>query len=270
MSCLENKNIEQIGCCNELNAAYAAEGYARVNGAAAVLTTFNVGAYSALNGVAGAYAERLPVIMVSSSPNTNDAGENHILHHTVGSHDFTAQYEVFQQVTCVAVRIQHPANAPAMIDEAISTALRERKPAYIEIPCNLSAAPCSPPAPFSTLQPGRYSNARMLADAVGRATDLIAEAKKPILLAGAHLRPYGAIEAFRELAEALGCAVAVMPNAKGFFPEDHPQYAGIYWGEVSTRSAKPSSTGPTSSWPPGRYSTTTQPWAGPRSHPGSD
>ena len=82
---LENKNIEQIDCCNELNAAYAAEGYARVNGAAAVLTTFNVGAYSALNGVAGAYAERLPVIMVSSSPNTNDAGENHILHRTSAS-----------------------------------------------------------------------------------------------------------------------------------------------------------------------------------------
>ena len=122
-------------------------------------------------------------------------------------------------MTCVAVRIQHPANAPAMIDEAISTALRERKPAYIEIPCNLSSAPCSPPTPFSTLQPGQLSNARMLADAVGRATDLIAEAKKPILLAGAHLRPYGAIEAFRELAEALGCAVAVMPNAKGFFPK---------------------------------------------------
>jgi pyruvate decarboxylase/indolepyruvate decarboxylase len=231
---LENKNIEQIGCCNELNAAYAAEGYARVNGAGAVLTTFNVGAYSALNGVAGAYAERLPVIIVSSSPNTNDPAENHILHHTMGTHDFTAQYEVFRQVTCVAVRIQHPANAPEMIDHAISTALRERKPAYIEIPCNLSAAPCPPPAPFSTLSSGQPSNALMLADAVARATDLLAEAKKPILLAGGHLRPYGAIEAFQELAEALGCAVAVMPNAKGFFPEDHPQYAGIYWGEVST------------------------------------
>src|SRR6202041_1978465 len=81
---------------------------------------------------------------------------------------------------------------------------------------------------------GQVSNARMLADAVGRATDLIAEAKKPILLAGAHLRPYGAIEAFRELAEALGCAVAVMPNAKGFFAEDHPQYIGVYWGDVSS------------------------------------
>ena len=55
-------------------------------------------------------------------------------------------------------------------------------------------------------------------------------AKKPILLAGAHLRSYGAIDAFRELAEALGCAVAVMPNAKGFFPEDHPQYVGHLLG----------------------------------------
>jgi pyruvate decarboxylase len=231
---LENKKIEQIGCCNELNAAYAAEGYARVNGAGAVLTTFNVGAYSALNGVAGANAERLPVIIVSSSPNTNDPGENHILHHTVGGHDFTAQYEVFRQVTCAAVRIQHPDNAPAMIDEAIGTALRERKPAYIEIPCNLSAAACPAPAPFSTLPAWQPSNPRMLVDAVDRATDLLGKAKKPILLAGVHLRAYGAIDAFRELAEALGSAVAVMPNAKGFFPEDHPQYVGIYWGEVSS------------------------------------
>ena len=235
---LANKNLEQIGCCNELNAAYAAEGYARVNGAGAVLTTYNVGAFSALNGVAGAYAERLPVIFVSSGPNTNDAGENHILHHTMGTHEFFDQYEVFRQVTCVAVRIQHPANAAAMIDEAISTALRERKPAYIEIPCNLSAAPCpgSRRSQVAGLHDagGATDQPAGLAAAVDRAGELMEKAKKPILLAGAHLRPYGAIDAFRELAEALGSAVAVMPNAKGFFPEDHPQYAGIYWGEVSS------------------------------------
>ena len=236
---LDNENLEQIGCCNELNAAYAAEGYARVNGAGAVLTTYNVGAYSALNGVAGAYAERLPVIFVSSGPNTNDAGENHILHHTMGTHDFFDQYEVCRQVTCAAVRILHPDNAPALIDEAISTALRERKPAYIEIACNLSAAPCPEPAPVdrllaSTMLAWQPTNPQALTAAVDRAGQLLEKAKKPILLAGAHLRSYGAIDAFRELAEALGSAVAVMPNAKGFFPEDHPQYAGIYWGEVST------------------------------------
>jgi pyruvate decarboxylase len=63
---LANKDMEQIGCCNELNASYAAEGYARVHGCGAVITTMNVGSFSALNGVAGAYAERLPVIFVAS------------------------------------------------------------------------------------------------------------------------------------------------------------------------------------------------------------
>jgi pyruvate decarboxylase len=231
---LANKNLEQIGCCNELNASYAAEGYARVNGCGAVVTTFNVGAFSALNGVAGAYAERLPVILVSSGPNTNDPVANHIMHHTMGTHDLYYQYDVFRQLTCAAVLILHPENAAALIDEAISTALRERKPAYIEIACNLSAAPCAEPAPFDALPAWQPSNPRLLTAAVGRASDLLGDAKKPILLAGVHLRTYGAIEAFRELAEALGCAVAVMPNAKGFFPEDHPQYAGIYWGEVSS------------------------------------
>jgi pyruvate decarboxylase len=219
---LDNRNLEQIGCCNELNAAYAAEGYARVNGAAAVLTTFNVGAFSALNGVAGAYAERLPVIMVSSGPNTNDLGANHVLHHTMDNGDLSYQYEVFRQVTCKAVRIVHPDTAPALIDETISAALRERKPAYIEIPCNLSAAACSEPAPFSTLPAWQPSNSRMLTDAVARASDLLGKAKKPILLAGVHLRAYGAIDAFRELAEVLGCAVAVHAQRQGFLPRGPP------------------------------------------------
>src|SRR6201991_1408697 len=79
---LTNENLQQIGCCNELNAAYAAEGYARANGAGAVVTTYNLGAYSPLTGVAGASAERLPVIFVSSGPTTNAPAANHIMHHT--------------------------------------------------------------------------------------------------------------------------------------------------------------------------------------------
>jgi pyruvate decarboxylase/indolepyruvate decarboxylase len=74
-----------------------------------------------------------------------------------------------------------------------------------------------------------------LASAINRATARLARAKKPLLLAGLHLRSSdGAIDAFRDIAEALGCAVAVMPNAKGFFPEDHPQYIGVYWGPASS------------------------------------
>jgi hypothetical protein len=121
-----------------------------------------------------------------------------------------------------------------MIDHAIGAALRERKPAYIEIACNLSDAPCPEPGPCEAIMAPEQSNPRALAAAVARAAALLAGANKPILLAGAHLRFSGAIGAFRDAAEALGCAVAVMPDAKGLFPEDHPQYIGICWGPVSS------------------------------------
>ena len=236
---LRNKRVQQVGCCNELDAAYAAEGYARVNGVGALLTTFNVGAFSAFNGVAGAYAESLPVIFVSAGYNTNDPSANHLLHHTLGTHDFSYQYEAFRNVTCAAVRILCAENAPSLIDHAVLTALRERKPAYIEIACNLSDAPCPQPVPFDILLSSQPGSARALRAAVESAATLLNNAKKPLLLAGVHLRAGGAIDAFRDLAEALGCGVAVMPNAKGFFPENHPQFIGVYWGGVSSPGCEP-------------------------------
>jgi|HubBroStandDraft_4_1064222.scaffolds.fasta_scaffold910216_1 pyruvate decarboxylase len=89
---LANKSMEQIGCRNELNASYAAEAYAQVNGCGAVLATMNVGVFSALNGVAGAYAERLQVILVASGYNTNDASTDHLLHQSPGTLRFRAAW----------------------------------------------------------------------------------------------------------------------------------------------------------------------------------
>jgi pyruvate decarboxylase len=142
-------------------------------------------------------------------------------------------------VTCEAVRILHAEDAPYLIDRAIRAALHDHKPAYIEIPCNLANQPCSEPAPYETLLPTDYSDPKNLAAAVDAASALINRSQKPVLLAGSLLRSFGAIDAFRELAEALGCGVAVMPNAKGFFPEEHSQFVGIYWGSVSSPGCEP-------------------------------
>jgi pyruvate decarboxylase/indolepyruvate decarboxylase len=83
------------------------------------------------------------------------------------------------------------------------------------------------------------SDPKAIAAAVDAAAKLLNGARKPVLLAGSKLRAYGAIDAFRELAETLGCGVAVMPDAKGFFPEDHPQFIGVYWGSVSSPGCEP-------------------------------
>jgi pyruvate decarboxylase len=120
---LAYKEMQQVGCCNELEAAYAAEGYARAKGAGALVVTFNVGTFSALSGVGSAFAENLPVIFISSSYNTNVPIEDRRVHHTMGTQDHAYHREMVGQVTCEAVSIQHAPDAPRQIDRAIRAAL---------------------------------------------------------------------------------------------------------------------------------------------------
>ncbi len=235
---LTNKNLQQIYCSNELNCGYSAEGYARAQGAAAAVVTFSVGALSAFNAIAGAYAENLPVILVSGAPNTNDRATEHVLHHTLGTHDFLYQLEIAKKITCAAVSITSDVDAPDQIDYAIRTALRERKPAYIDIACNIAAAPCAAPGPIRAVINEEPSDRETLEAAVAAAADFLRGKQKPVLLIGSKLRAAGAEKQAIALADALGCSVAVMAAAKSFFPEDHPQFVGIYWGEISAPGAR--------------------------------
>ncbi|HKM69562.1 MAG TPA: thiamine pyrophosphate-dependent enzyme [Stellaceae bacterium] len=235
---LTNKDLEQVYCCNELNCGYSAEGYARACGAAAAVVTFSVGGLSAINAIGSAYAENLPVILVSGAPNTNDRATEHLVHHTLATHDWSYQLEIAKKLTCAAVAITSAADAPHQIDSAIRAALREKKPAYIEIACNIAAAPCAAPGPISALVAEEPSDPETLQAAIATAAEFLRGKQKPILLIGSKLRAAGAGKQAIELAEALGCAVTVMAAAKSFFPEDHPQFAGIYWGEVSAPGAR--------------------------------
>ena len=232
-----HSRLSEVGCANELNCSMAAEGYARANGVAACVVTYSVGAFSAFNGTGSAYAENLPLILISGSPNTNDAGQFHLLHHTLGEHDFTYQYEMAKKITCCAVAIKRAVDAPRLIDRAIRAALVARKPAYIEIPTNLSGAACVQPGPASAVMEPVLSDEAALEGAIEKAKEYLDGKKKPIILVGPKLRRAGAEKELLQLAEALGCAVAVQPGAKGFFPEDHPQFVGIFWGQVSTLGA---------------------------------
>ena len=230
---LKNKNLEMISCCNELNAGYAADGYARARGIGVVITTFSVGALSALNAVAGSYAEDLPVIIISGGPNTNSEPENQTLHHTLGEVNYQYQKEIFSSVCSESVIIKHKKVAPYQIDVAIKECLRTKKPVYIEIPCNIAGLHIHEPRHFRFFEE-LSSDPLVLEQAVDHAADFLNSVQKPILIAGVKLRPWNAIESFKKLADASDYAVASMPNAKGFFPEDHPNYLGIYWGQVSS------------------------------------
>ncbi|KAL6142301.1 hypothetical protein ACLB2K_060584 [Fragaria x ananassa] len=228
--------LTNIGCCNELNAGYAADGYARSRGVGACVVTFTVGGLSVLNAIAGAYSENLPVICIVGGPNSNDYGTNRILHHTIGSPDFSQELRCFQTVTCFQAVVNNLEDAHELIDTAISTALKESKPVYISIGCNLAGIPhptfSREPVPFS-LSP-KLSNKWGLEAAVEAAAEFLNKAVKPVMVGGPKLRSAHAGDAFVKLADASGFALAVMPSAKGQVPEHHPHFIGTYWGAVST------------------------------------
>ncbi|OAY74301.1 Pyruvate decarboxylase 2 [Ananas comosus] len=176
--------LRLIGCCNELNAGYAADGYARARGVGACVVTFTVGGLSVLNAIAGAYSENLPVICIVGGPNSNDYGTNRILHHTIGLPDFSQELRCFQTVTCYQAVVNNLEDAHEQIDTAISTALKESKPVYISVSCNLPGIPhptfSREPVPFC-LNP-KLSNQMGLEAAVEAAAEFLNKAVKPVLV----------------------------------------------------------------------------------------
>jgi indolepyruvate decarboxylase len=232
---LTNKTLKMINCCNELNAGYAADGYARSHGVAALVVTFSVGGLSAVNAVAGAYAEDLPIIVISGGPNINSVMKDHVLHHTLGETEGRQEYvrDIFQNITAYTAIIRNIADAPFQIDHAIQIALKKRKPVYIEIACNLAMQSIGSPRPLQFYEKIE-SDPKSLQAAVEHVADFLNAALKPVLIAGPKIRAFGAKEVFCKLSDQSGYGTACMPNAKGFFPETHPNYIGIYWGSVGS------------------------------------
>jgi len=231
---LATPGLRMISCCNELNAGYAADGYARTSGFSAAVVTYTVGGLSLINAVAGAYGDDLSLLAVSGGPNSNDAHDHHRIHHTIGELDLYQAERCYAPVVAAVFNIRHLEDAARMIDEAIVTCLTKKKPVYLEIACNLTGLNIPAPTAMLFPIPAPKSNPTALVAAVEAAAKRINNAVKPALVVGAKVRPAQAGDAVLALVNAMGSAVATTPDAKGIFSEDHPNFIGTYWSEVSS------------------------------------
>lgn len=128
--------VDWIGNCNELNASYAADGYARINGIGAIVTTFGAGELSAINGIAGSYSEKVPVVKIVGRPSFNIVENKEVVHHTLGDGDFQVFNKIYSNVTA-AQCILTTRNAQAEIDRVLNICFTEKIPVYIEIPSDI-------------------------------------------------------------------------------------------------------------------------------------
>jgi TPP-dependent 2-oxoacid decarboxylase len=231
---LATPGLRMISCCNELNAGYAADGYARTSGFSAAVVTYTVGGLSLINAVAGAYGDDLSLLAISGGPNSNDARDHHRIHHTIGELDLYQAERCYAPVVAAVFNIRHLEDAARMIDEAIVTCLIKKKPVYLEIACNLTGLSIPAPTPMQFPIPAFKSDPSALAAAVDAATKRINAAVKPAIVVGEKIRPAQSADAVLGLVNAMACAIATTPDAKGIFPEDHPNFLGTYWSEVSS------------------------------------
>ncbi|KAK9152966.1 hypothetical protein Sjap_000446 [Stephania japonica] len=231
--------LNLIGCCNELNAGYAADGYARAKGVGACIVTFTVGGLSLINAIAGAYSEGLPVICIVGGPHSKDFCSGRVLHHTTGvSSDFDQELRCFQNVTCAQAVVRSLDGAQELVDNAILMALKESKPVYISICCNLPgithATLAQEPTPYLISPSIRISNQWSLEESTEATANFLNKAEKPVIVCGSMLRVAKDKNALIELIDASGYAFAVMLSSKGLVPELHPNFIGTYWGAISS------------------------------------
>ncbi|BEJ15701.1 hypothetical protein CspHIS471_0503060 [Cutaneotrichosporon sp. HIS471] len=245
-------DIEWVGNANELGAAYAADGYARVShGMAVCVTTFGVGELSALGGIAGATAERLPVVHLVGSPRSPLQKANALVHHTMnlpGGH-YNRFYKMSEQISAATVvLINEPDDGLTdAVDHAIRTCVVEGRPVYLDVPLDynhrqVSAAPLATPLPklgepkdFASIQrtlmlPSLDTVTAQVTDAIVAAFD---KAKNPVILADLYAERYSMRKDVRALVKAANVRAFCTPTSKSLLDEQDPSYGGAYGGNMS-------------------------------------
>lgn len=229
-------NIEFVGTCNELNAAYAADGYARLNGMGAVLTTYGVGDLSAVCGIAGSCAEHVPVVSISGTPPLYAMESRLRVHHSLAEGNFDNMLNCFHEFTVNAVRLT-PANAVDELDRVLMSCWREKLPVYIQVPSNISYLEVEVPANVLArkLPP---SDAERLESAAQHIAGLLAKAANPGLIVDIDAHRSGLIQGLTELARKRQIPYVAFRSGKGVLSEADPLFMGIISGDMSEAKVK--------------------------------
>ncbi|KGT90274.1 alpha-keto acid decarboxylase family protein [Enterobacter cancerogenus] len=234
-SVIAHPEIAWVGCANELNAAYAADGYGRCNGAAALLTTFGVGELSAINGIAGSYAEYVPVIHIVGAPASRAQQQGDCVHHSLGDGDFHHFLRMAQEVS-TASAVLTADNAVEEIDRVISEALSQHRPGYLLLAVDVAATEITVPD-AQPVAPVHQDTAVATAFAAA-AERLLAPAQRVALLAdflASRWQLQSPLFALRQL-RAIPAATLLM--GKGVLDEQQPGYVGTYAAEGSSDAVR--------------------------------
>lgn len=233
---VEPSKINRIGPTNELNAGYAADGYARLNGVGAICVTYSVGALSAINAIAGSYVEKVPVIVINGAPSVAKTLQyqqtGFSWHHFINGHK--TDLRIYENITVASARVDDPAFAPNQIDYVLRQCITQKGPVYLELTEDMYDLPCE--RPVGTLKPTkRLSNGDNLAKGITLLKSHLESANKPLLWTGVEIDRYGLQGKLEKLLKKLNVPYVSTLLGKASISEDNPLFAGVFDGQGSRK-----------------------------------
>jgi indolepyruvate decarboxylase len=231
---LEDSPIRVIGTTNEACAGYAADGYARINGIGAVCVTYCVGGLSLCNAVAGAYAEKSPVIVISGAPGMSERRSDPLLHHRV--RDFSTQRDVFEKITVASTSLEDELTAFREIDRCLAACVKYKRPVFLELPRDrVLSVPQHDHTPHIE---HAISDPNALKEALDEAKESLRAAKKPVIIAGIELHRFGLQDQLVRFAEQNNIPICATLLGKSVVSERHPLYLGVYEGAMGREEVR--------------------------------
>lgn len=221
-----NPNTNWIGCTNELNAGYAADGYARQRGYGAIVTTYGVGELSAMNAIAGSYAENVPVITIVGVPATKCLEEKTLVHHNfwnINTRAFENAHKSIVETTAFLNRD----NAKIEIDRVLKIFVKEKRPVYIAIPIDIAKMELS----YRNTDYEWISDKNTLETVIAKITRKINNSINPVILGDTLIKRYEARLEYKEFVEKTGIPATNFLMGTGLINSDYPNYLGTYFGK---------------------------------------
>jgi indolepyruvate decarboxylase len=231
---LVHSDLQVINTCDEQGAAFAADAYARMRGTGAVCITYCVGGLKVANPTAQAFAEKVPLVVISGAPGVKERVRNPLLHHK--ARDFDSQHKVFEQLTVASTVLTDPETACREIERVLAAMLRYKRPVYIELPRDMISAPAN--AVSKPLERQDTGDPDPLREALHEAVEMINASRRPVILAGIELHRFGLQQALVELVEKTSIPVAATLLSKSVIAERHPLYLGVYEGGMGFQDVR--------------------------------
>ncbi|KAK2871852.1 hypothetical protein FQN49_002763 [Arthroderma sp. PD_2] len=236
---LPQSGLHWVGNCNELNAGYAADGYARINGMAALITTFGVGELSALNAIAGAYSEYVPIVHIVGQPSTTSQKDGMLLHHTLGNGDFNVFANMSAGISCSVAKLNDSRDAAAYIDCTLRECWVRSRPVYITLPLDMIKQKIEGKRLESPIDLQLPTNEEEKEDyVVDTVLKYLHAAKSPAIIVDACAIRHRVLDEVHDLVSKSGLPTFVAPMGKGAVDETLPNFGGVYAGDGSTANVR--------------------------------